>query len=519
MVPDLQVQERVKTAVAQERTTSSTEKPLTSQPAHQWHHDIHALLSSRSRSPIFIDVQKAYSQDGAGSIQPETDIFEATEMAVDQERMDLAHQDDQLEDEPSRQPSPSYASPVVYNKGDSSDENSHTGGDLDNDPQETEASQACKVFMEYESIGMIKGNKADQHEFKDLESSATNAIEASDCVRIQENGSVERESEGSKSPPMDTAQPPIASTEVQGHSAQDEYTGLGLLTNDIARVSINATGHSQHSNNNAEQLRQVIRALTARVASLEQEKKQKLEAARRQRPQYGLLPTPEPPSATSTHVSVETVFQDKKSNRVTATAIDEVDRHRQENQALRDKLAYLERENRVLAERSLQLQIQDQPFNETRPTIAMATAAAYCHFNPVNVVRVRDNEANRQNNHKDDIEDPDGLQQEILDLRAQLTAKKQEKNASLDYTMASIESEEFLDTKMAQMEQSMHGLWTMMANNEALRFATVPTDLGPMQQQPQQHQRQQQVQDRHYRLRLRVDAMRRRIASNGYHRP
>lgn len=518
LVLDLQVQDTVETAMVQERTTGRIEKPLTRRPVNLRRNGIQALLSSRPHSSVFMEAQKAYGKDDAGSVQPEPDSFDATEMALEQETVGSPHRDDQLENGLSRLPSPSYASPAVLNQESSSD-------DLDADQREDVAPQQNGAFMEYDSTDLLENNQIDYHGLEELNSAVTEAIEASDDTMIEEHGSVEREMERAESPSMDTTQLPIADTEVQDHPAQDEHSGLEPLTNDLARVSINinAKGHGQNTsnnNNNSEQLRQVIRVLTARVASLEQEKKQMLEAACRPRSQHGLLPTPEPPSATSTQFSVETVFQDEKNNRTTATTVDEVGRHKQENQALRDKLAYLEQENTALAERSLQLQGQNQSLDENQPTIATVTASGLVHPDPATMVRAHDEKANRQDTIMDDDQDLDGLQQEILDLRAQLAAKVQEKKASLDYTMASIDSAVFLDTKMAQMEQSMHGLWTMMANSKVSRFSTVPTSSSRQRQQPQQlHLRQQQQgQDRHHRLRLRVDAMRRRIASNGYHR-
>ncbi|KAG0284352.1 hypothetical protein BGZ96_011274 [Linnemannia gamsii] len=544
LVHALQVQKYAETVVAQERTTDNIQTSLTIRPAHQWRHDIQALLSSRTHSPVSMDVQETYNQDTVGFIQPETDVFDIAEASLEQERMDSPERDGQLEYESLTQPLPSHVNPAVSDQDSSSDESSgdegsHNGDDLDTDPQETdadpqktEALQAHpedEVFMEYESTGMFEDSHVGQHQLDGLDSSATDAIGASDKAEIQGREFVQRELESSESPAMDSVRLPTTNTEVQDHVVQHKNTGLQPLTNNLARVSINANGQSQHNsnNNNSEQLQQVIRALTARVASLEREKKQKFEATRPPRTSIGILPTPEPPSAISTRFSVGTIYREEKNNPATTTTIsNEVDQHRQHNQALRDKLVYLEQENKALVERSLQLQVQDQSLGETQPAIATASVSGDPHSDPAIVVPVRDNEGNGNGNNKDGEEDEtDGLQHEIQVLRAQLAVKEQEKNATLDYTMASIDSVEFLDTKMVQMQQSMHGLWTMMANNEAARFSMGSSSLGQMQQQQQnqhqpQHQRhlQVQVQDRHHRLRLRVDAMRRRIGTNGYQR-
>ncbi|KAG0277012.1 hypothetical protein BGZ95_006678 [Linnemannia exigua] len=374
----------------------------------------------------------------------------------------------------------------------------------DDTPQKPPTNHVAESLMDYEAPNSPDDNQGLQHKPQRADHPASDAIPKPVNIRVQKRSLRPRPSS------KDLIQPPT-DTVVQDHPIQKERrSSLGPLAAGLARVSINTNGQGQqkHANNNAEQLRQVIQTLSARVAFLEQEKKNKLLTNACPRSQYG-LPTPEPPSATPSRFSIDTAFQDKGHGSSSG-----FNQYRFENQALREKLAYLEQENKALEERNLQLLLQDQLY-DAYPNIVTTTAtptstsvAPHCSSESNSVLRLHGDD-NGDMSHDDESA---GLEQEIQSLRVQLAVKEQEKNATLGYTVASIESAEFLDGKMVQMEQSMHGLWIMMASSEATRFAVGPSSSAVLPQ----HQQQQQQQDKHDRLRLRVDAMRRRIGSNAH---
>ncbi|KAK3823639.1 MAG: hypothetical protein J3R72DRAFT_458939 [Linnemannia gamsii] len=382
-------------------------------------------------------------------------------------------------------------------------------------PQKPQTDHVVESLIEYEAIDSPDDNQGLGHEPQSADLPVSDAILEPVDIRGQKRSLLPRHSS------KDLTQP-STNTVVQEYPVQKERrSSLEPLEAGLARVSINVSGLSQHmhTENNTEQLRQVIQTLSAKVAFLEQEKNNKQLANARPHSQHG-LPTPETLSATPSRFSIDSTFQDKSHG-----SSNGFDQYRLQNQALRDKLAYLEQENKALAERSLQLRLQDELYDTcpnittTATTPTSTSAAPYCSFESDSLVRVHGDD-NGDMNYNDESS---GLEQEIQRLRVQLAVKEQEKNATLDYTMASIESAEFLDGKMVQMEQSMHGLWTMVATSEAARFSVGPSSPAviPQQQQQeyqQQQQQQQQQQDRHHRLRLRVDAMRRRIGSSALHR-
>jgi hypothetical protein len=324
------------------------------------------------------------------------------------------------------------------------------------------------------------------------------------------------------------SQPPI-NTDIQDHLVQEEPSpSLYPLTIGLARVSIDISGQDQHghtSNNDVDLHRQLIKTLSERVAFLEQKKIRQV-SNRRPHSQHG-LPTPEVPSAISSQSPIDTASQSKDHH-----SSDDLNWYKLENQTLREKLGALEQENKALEQEKMELtesHLQSQPKDQflidacpamtaTKSISTLTSTAVYDTSHSGSIVRARDD----LNNNMGHDEESTVLEQEIQSLRAQLAVKKQEKDARVDYTLASIELAEFLDGKMEQMEQSMHGLWNMMASNEAARFSMRSSSaaLGRFQQQLYPHhqksQQQQEQHDRHHLLKLRVDALRRRIGSHGY---
>ncbi|KAG0373736.1 hypothetical protein BGX24_011313 [Mortierella sp. AD032] len=179
----------------------------------------------------------------------------------------------------------------------------------------------------------------------------------------------------------------------------------------------------------------------------------------------------------------------------------------QENQDLRVKVAALERVNRELAELN---QVRQRLSSRTPEPLILSTRAASvprsrvvsvahdghtsgsnmrgggtAYFSPVSVVQdhhstlstittVANNTISNQStnsNRSNRSETPTSLRQEVQDLRDQLASLEQEEQQVLDYATVAIESVEFLDNKVNQIEQSMHGLWSMIARNEAAKFA------------------------------------------------
>ncbi|KAF9926626.1 hypothetical protein FBU30_003810 [Linnemannia zychae] len=311
----------------------------------------------------------------------------------------------------------------------------------------------------------------------------------------------------------ETSEPHSGSTSRHAEDARNQYQLIqeGASSFDppiveFSQVSINSKEHANTTE--IEQLRQIVKSLANRVAFLEKEKNNKsMEINQIPQSQNRTLSTPEPPSTTSTLFSVNNegaitaILQ--QGNEPTDSSKDEINQNRCENQDLWDKLAYLENENRTLSEQNIQFQIQDLMKVNTGQTVP---ADDYSHCEPANRTTSTGNSNNDENQDSHNI--MTSLEQEIQDLRTQITTKLQERNKALNYTMASIESVEFLDSKMVQMEQSIHGLWAMLANNEVPRCSTA--SMGGVQGYGRQ-QHYQQPHDRHHHLRLRVDTMRRRI--------
>ncbi|KAG0211984.1 hypothetical protein BGX33_003943 [Mortierella sp. NVP41] len=153
---------------------------------------------------------------------------------------------------------------------------------------------------------------------------------------------------------------------------------------------------------------------------------------------------------------------------------------RQENQILRDKVASLEQEVKHLSYRNH----QTRQYHHSQGQSSTANAAALSSHTDAVV-------------DQDDGEEPAQLRQVIQTLRNQLALEEQEK-------MEAMESVALLDEEVAEMEQSMHGLWTMVAKAEAAKFAARPKTLTP-----------QMRQDQHHLLRTQLDALRSKIAANG----
>ncbi|KAK3844550.1 MAG: hypothetical protein J3R72DRAFT_521935 [Linnemannia gamsii] len=288
--------------------------------------------------------------------------------------------------------------------------------------------------------------------------------------------------------------------------------------------SLPIVARTQHQGTETDSLLQTIQELCARVASLEQHEKPGQDTER-----------PTPSSATTTirnQVSTSAVSQVKNTSIDMDTTMDvdmEVDvavtadrgakgnitsnkkdseRLLQENQDLRDKVAALERVNRELAELN-QVRQRLSSSRTPEPPILLTRAASVprsrvvsvahdghtngsnrrgggtAYFSPVSVVQdhhstlstittVANNTISNQStnsNRSNRSETPTSLRQEVQDLRNQLASLEQEEQQVLDYATVAIESVEFLDNKINQIEQSMHGLWSMIARNEAAKFA------------------------------------------------
>lgn len=272
-------------------------------------------------------------------------------------------------------------------------------------------------------------------------------------------------------------------------------------------------------------------------------------------------------------------------NNDTSSSKDDADRLRRENQSLRDKVAALERVNRELTEENLRqssLPRTPEPHVLSTPTAASAnlsrvvSRAPYeLNHAPTGRFGMRKDDGNRisaitacstpssliqdhhttttiatasitptktHNNNYISIRDrhrsqsiastntstceASTLRQEVQDLRSQLASFEQEEQDVLDYATVAIESVEFLDNKVLQIEQSMHGLWTMIARNEAAKFAPAgsmgprspvmgmaspppppPPPLSPLHQQYQQQQYQDPFSRANVGARLRVDTL------------
>ncbi|KAF9085685.1 hypothetical protein BGX23_009446 [Mortierella sp. AD031] len=258
-------------------------------------------------------------------------------------------------------------------------------------------------------------------------------------------------------------------------------------------------------------LQHMIQELNARVVSLEQEKKEMSERNHHQS-QYG-YPTPESASFTNIHFPVESTSQNKDNSRNNYDS----DRLWQENQDLREKVAALEQENKKLSGRHSPLQ-QFHAVERTGSNLATASSSSHA------VPRVIPGGISNRN------DESVSLRQEVRDLRGQLVSTEQAGQEAVEYAAAAIETVEFLDNKVNQIESSMHGLWTMIAKNEAAKFVAAPglLPMGPPAAAaaaagavstlyPATAQTQQQ--DQYYRARLRVDTLRNKIATaNGKRR-
>ncbi|KAF9933990.1 hypothetical protein FBU30_003708 [Linnemannia zychae] len=128
---------------------------------------------------------------------------------------------------------------------------------------------------------------------------------------------------------------------------------------------------------------------------------------------------------------------------------------RQENQALRDKVAALEKTVSQIS----QLHLSGQKFLSTASTGATVRAD---HYPTV----LENNETAM-------------LMLEIKELREKLTAKEDEKrniikeaSQAIEEARGAIESDIELDKRLTEIQQSMHGLWAIVAKTEAEKFST-----------------------------------------------
>ncbi|KAF9149630.1 hypothetical protein BG015_008566, partial [Linnemannia schmuckeri] len=332
---------------------------------------------------------------------------------------------------------------------------------------------------------------------------------------------------------------------------------------DAVRVSVAADSHDQQ--NETDSLLEVIQELCARVASLEQMERQESELPTPA--SATTFPTDTISRDNDTSMGIDaTIDVDMDANtdevvrnNTSSSTKDDADRLHRENQNLRDKVAALERANRELTEenhRQSSLSRTPEPHVLSTPTASaprsrvvsrgnydifralngsfsswknggnISSTAAACSTSPS---VIHDHPATTtmattfltsNNNHNNIIRDRNrrhsissgscessSLRQGIQDLRRQLASLEQEEQEILDYAAVAIESVELLDNKVLQIEQSMHGLWTMIARNEAAKFAAgasigassvgsrspamgmaSPPPLSPMHQQHQQYQ-------------------------------
>ncbi|KAF9295427.1 hypothetical protein BGZ88_002106 [Linnemannia elongata] len=377
----------------------------------------------------------------------------------------------------------------------------------------------------------------------------------------------------------------------KGKNDQSRASALDLTASstDVVRVPV-ATG-SPNQPNETDSLLEAIQALCARVASLEQMEMQESELATSASATTFLTDaiSGDKDASMDMDSNMDVDMDEEAANGTlrsndTRSSKDDADRLRRENQSLRKKVAALERVNRELAEenqRQSSLSRTPEPHvlstpPAASPTLSRITSRASYELNRAPSGRFGRKENNSNiisattacstpnsiiqdyrtiatasitptNTHSNDytnIKDrhrshsvtsaststceASTLRQEVQDLRSQLASLEQEEKDVLDYAAVAIESVEFLDNKVLQIEQSMHGLWTMIARNEAAKFASTgsvgprspvmgmastpppPPPLSPLHQQHQQHQ-QQQYQDPFVRAnvgaRLRVDTL------------
>lgn len=313
------------------------------------------------------------------------------------------------------------------------------------------------------------------------------------------------------------------------HSRSSASDMLSLA--DDARVSVAAGSRDQH--NETDGLLEAIQELCARVASLEEMEKQETELST-PAPATASIRAQCPVDVTSQDVDTTMdadMDVDVDSDIRNSGDKDDADRLRRENQDLRAKVAALERANQELAEqnerqssssRTPELNFLSRPGTST-PQSQFVSRTHYdntqtCHNNthtpngrsssrsaadsstPISVVRgcratnsIATANIPSNNNTTTTIRDrsrrsisssssscgPPSLRQEVQDLRSQLASLEQKEQEVLDYAAVAIDSVELLDNKILQIEQSMHGLWTMIARNEAAKFAAAASSPGP----------------------------------------
>ncbi|KAF9130221.1 hypothetical protein BGW39_003315 [Mortierella sp. 14UC] len=179
---------------------------------------------------------------------------------------------------------------------------------------------------------------------------------------------------------------------------------------------------------------------------------------------------------------------DANNNKNIESKDDDAERLLQENQDLRDKVAALERVNRELTEQN-QVQQRQSSSRTPEPPVLLTPAASAPRSRVVSMAQddhtsnssagnaysspvsaAMSSNGNNSSNINDNVS-TNSLQQEIQHLRNQLASLEQKEQTTLDYARVAIESVEFLDNKVNQMEQSMHGLWSIITRNEAAKFA------------------------------------------------
>ncbi|KAG9066613.1 hypothetical protein KI688_012521 [Linnemannia hyalina] len=372
----------------------------------------------------------------------------------------------------------------------------------------------------------------------------------------------------------------------KGKENQSRVSTLDLTASstDVVQVPVATGSHNLH--NGTDSLLEVIQELCARVASLEQMEKQESEFATPASATTLLADTLSRDKDTSMDMdSNMDVNMDEdaangalRNNDTSHSKDNDVDRLRRENQSLRNKLAALERVNLELAEenqRQSSLSCTPEPHVLSIPPAVSATPSRVVSRASYELGRApngrlgrRKNDSNivsatcstpktviqgdhttttiaaasiapintHNNNHTDIKErhrshsatststcETSMLRQEVQDLRSQLASLEQEEQGALNYAAVAIESVEFLDNKILQIEQSMHGLWTMIARNEATKFASAgsggprspamgmaaapPPPLSPLHQQHQQRQYQDPSGRASVEARLRVDTL------------
>ncbi|KAF9933989.1 hypothetical protein FBU30_003707 [Linnemannia zychae] len=183
---------------------------------------------------------------------------------------------------------------------------------------------------------------------------------------------------------------------------------------------------------------------------------------------------------------------DDNYNNSNNSNINATDRLWQENQELRNRLLALEMTNRELLEQN-QIQQRQLSASHTPEPPILSTPSVPCSQNasvsqddytsnshqPMRVTNSKLSNEHRSQQDSSNNFKTSRLRQEAQNLRHQLASLEREEHGMLDYVTVAIDSVEFLGNRVNQIEQSMHGLWAMIARNEAAKFAAAAGPKSP----------------------------------------